>query len=178
MLDSEIRHDQRRRPLIKACHPGRIGRLESRRHARGLSSRATQMLRNGWLDAHVPPDPMFFGSALTLGPGLEEMISPMSPGGNPRRCATKYRRQQFTTTPQQLSAGPGINIQRSLEILIRDASVHAGQEVPMSLINGLRWHWVSNIVACAWLLSSCGGSGGGSITGAAPAYAYVADEGT
>src|ERR1700728_1577638 len=62
MLDSEIGHDQRRRSLIKARHPGRIWRLESHWHARGLSSRATQMLRNGWLDAHVPPDPMFSGS--------------------------------------------------------------------------------------------------------------------
>ena len=44
----------------------------------------------------------------------------------------------------------------------------------MSLINGLRWYEVCNIVACAWLLSSCGGSG----NGANPAYAYVANEGT
>src|SRR5580658_5841689 len=82
MLDSEIGHDQRRRPGIKARHPGRIWRLEPRWHARGLSSRATQVLRNGWLDAHAPPDPMFFGGAPTLGIGLEEIISPMRPGGN------------------------------------------------------------------------------------------------
>jgi 6-phosphogluconolactonase len=44
----------------------------------------------------------------------------------------------------------------------------------MFLINGLRWYEVCNIVACAWLLSSCGGSG----NGANPAYAYVANEGT
>jgi 6-phosphogluconolactonase len=63
-------------------------------------------------------------------------------------------------------------------MLVRDATIHAGQEVSMSLINGPRWHWVSNIVACAWFLSSCGGSGDGTITGTAPAYAYVANEGT
>ncbi len=46
------------------------------------------------------------------------------------------------------------------------------QEIPMSLIKS--WYRVCNLVACAWLLSSCGGSGGG----AGPAYAYVATEGT
>jgi len=44
----------------------------------------------------------------------------------------------------------------------------------MSLINGLSWYQVSNIVACTWLLSSCGGSG----EGAGPAYAYVANADT
>lgn len=44
----------------------------------------------------------------------------------------------------------------------------------MSLINGLRWYEVCNIVACTWLLSSCGSSG----DGADPAYAYVANAGT
>jgi 6-phosphogluconolactonase len=48
-----------------------------------------------------------------------------------------------------------------------------GQEIPMSLINGLRWCQVCKIVACTWLLSSCGGSG----DGADRAYAYVANEG-
>jgi 6-phosphogluconolactonase len=41
----------------------------------------------------------------------------------------------------------------------------------MFLINGLRWY---QVCTCAWLLSSCGGSG----NGADPAYAYVANEGT
>jgi 6-phosphogluconolactonase len=44
----------------------------------------------------------------------------------------------------------------------------------MSLINGLRWYQVCNIVACTWLLSSCGGSE----DGADSAYAYVANAGT
>jgi 6-phosphogluconolactonase (cycloisomerase 2 family) len=44
----------------------------------------------------------------------------------------------------------------------------------MSLINGLRWYQVGNIVACTWLLSSCGGSG----EGTGPAYAYVANADT
>jgi 6-phosphogluconolactonase len=44
----------------------------------------------------------------------------------------------------------------------------------MSLINGLRRYQVCNIVACSWLLSSCGGSG----DGVDPAYAYVASAGT
>jgi 6-phosphogluconolactonase len=44
----------------------------------------------------------------------------------------------------------------------------------MSLINGLRWYQVCNVVACTWLLSSCGGPG----DGADPAYAYVANAGT
>jgi 6-phosphogluconolactonase len=48
------------------------------------------------------------------------------------------------------------------------------QEIPMSLVNGVRWYQVCTIVACIWLLSSCGGSGGRT----APAYAYVANEGT
>jgi 6-phosphogluconolactonase len=43
----------------------------------------------------------------------------------------------------------------------------------MCLINGLRWCQVCKIVACTWLLSSCGGSG----DGADRAYAYVANEG-
>lgn len=46
----------------------------------------------------------------------------------------------------------------------------------MSLVNGLKWYQVSNILACTWLLASCGGSnGGGSVVDAAPAYAYVAN---
>jgi 6-phosphogluconolactonase len=44
----------------------------------------------------------------------------------------------------------------------------------MSRINGLRWYEVCTIVACTWLLSSCGGSG----DRADPAYAYVANAGT
>lgn len=44
----------------------------------------------------------------------------------------------------------------------------------MSLINGLRWCQVCTIVACTWVLSSCGGSG----DWADPAYAYVANAGT
>jgi 6-phosphogluconolactonase (cycloisomerase 2 family) len=47
-------------------------------------------------------------------------------------------------------------------------------EIPMSLVNGLRQYKVGHIVACTWLLSSCGGSG----EGTGPAYAYVANEGT
>jgi 6-phosphogluconolactonase len=48
----------------------------------------------------------------------------------------------------------------------------------MSLINPLRWLQVANIVACTWLLSSCGGPESGSSTAPAPAYAYVARAGT
>jgi 6-phosphogluconolactonase len=48
----------------------------------------------------------------------------------------------------------------------------------MFLISGLRWHQVANVVACAWLLSSCGGSDGGPITGADPDHAYVASAST
>jgi 6-phosphogluconolactonase (cycloisomerase 2 family) len=44
----------------------------------------------------------------------------------------------------------------------------------MSLINELRWYQVSHIVACTWLISSCGGSGDGADT----AFAYVANAGT
>ena len=43
----------------------------------------------------------------------------------------------------------------------------------MSLINELKWYHVTNLMTCTWLLSSCGGSDGGSVTGATPAYAYV-----
>ena len=52
----------------------------------------------------------------------------------------------------------------------------------MSPLNGLKWYPVANLLACAWLLSSCGGSDSSSATGAPaaqasmapPAYAYVA----
>src|ERR1700722_3781960 len=44
----------------------------------------------------------------------------------------------------------------------------------MSLLNGLRWYQVCNIVACSWLLSSCGGS----VDGVDPAYAYEATQTT
>jgi hypothetical protein len=62
------------------------------------------MLWNGWLDAHAPPDPMFFGSAPTHSVGRGEMISPMWPGGNrpleikqlPRGAkARQYRRAEL-----------------------------------------------------------------------------------
>jgi len=50
----------------------------------------------------------------------------------------------------------------------------ASQEIPMSRINGLKWQACS-IMACAGLLSSCGGS---SVGGSGPAFAYIANEGT
>ncbi len=48
----------------------------------------------------------------------------------------------------------------------------------MSLLNESRWYHVASLMVCAWSLSSCGGSDGGSVTGATPAYAYVATPST
>jgi 6-phosphogluconolactonase len=48
----------------------------------------------------------------------------------------------------------------------------------MSRINPLKWPRVANVVVCAWVLSSCGGSGGNSSPGAASAHAYVLNGGT
>jgi 6-phosphogluconolactonase len=59
-----------------------------------------------------------------------------------------------------------------VEMLERDAfCMRVSLEFPMFLIKGLRWY---QTCACAWLLSSCGGSG----NGADRAYAYLANEGT
>jgi 6-phosphogluconolactonase (cycloisomerase 2 family) len=49
----------------------------------------------------------------------------------------------------------------------------ASEGVAMSLVNGLR-RLACGIVACAWVLTSCGGSG----DAVHPAYAYVANEDT
>jgi 6-phosphogluconolactonase len=56
----------------------------------------------------------------------------------------------------------------------------------MSLINELKWYQVTNLMVCTWLLSSCGGSDGGSVTRGdysnpdvvTPAFAYVATPST